>query len=364
MNLSASGFQPPGSMWAHGRERGGHMIFKCKNCGGNTVYSPEKHSMYCPYCDSLGSAERTDESLGGITICPNCGGEIGLEAHTSATRCPSCDCYLILNERVEGAYAPKMIIPFQLGKETCKNSIREKFKKFRFAPTDFLSEARLNEMQGVYVPFWFYDYDTHWDFQAEGTKMRSWTSGSTEYTETTVYDVRRDMNIQFSQIPVDASVQMPDDVMDLVEPFDYKQMIDFNPEFMSGFYAEKYNMSADEIEERARKKMTDDAEQLLKNSHSQYSSIKVLHKDLQQRINSSDYGLLPVWKYIYKYNGMDFPFYVNGQTGKIVGTPPISAKKVKVYTGTLWAGLTVILILVQLLGSSIGRLFDLLIRGL
>ena len=327
------------------------MIFKCKNCGGNTVYSPEKHNMYCPYCDSVGSSERTDESLGEITICPSCGGEVKLETHTSATQCPSCDSYLILNERVEGAYAPKTIIPFQMGKETCKNSIREKFKKFRFAPTDFLSEAKLNEMQGIYVPFWFYDYDTRWDFQAEGTKIRSWTSGNTQYTETSIYDVRRDMEIQFSQIPVDASVQMPDDVMDLVEPFDYKQMIDFNPEYMSGFYAEKYNMLSDAVEDRAKKKMSDDAEQLLKNSYSGYSSVKVLHKDLQLRDSKSDYGLLPVWRYIYQYNSTDYPFYVNGQTGKIVGNPPISSKKVWAYTGTLWACLTAVLVLIQVIGS-------------
>lgn len=25
------------------------MIFKCKNCGGNSVYSPEKKMMYCPF---------------------------------------------------------------------------------------------------------------------------------------------------------------------------------------------------------------------------------------------------------------------------------------------------------------------------
>ena len=319
------------------------MIFKCKNCGGNVVYNPEKHSMFCPFCDSENSEERTDESLGELTICPNCGGEVKLQEHTSAVQCPSCDCYLILNERVEGAYAPKTIIPFQLGKETCKQSVREKFKKFLFAPTDFLSEARLNEMQGVYVPFWFYDYDVRWDFQGEGTKVRSWTSGNTQYTETSYYNVVRDMDIQFRKIPVDASIQMPDDVMDLVEPFNYAQLVEFTPEYMSGFYAEKYNMPADAVEDRARKKMTDDADQLLKDSYSSgYSSVKVQHRDLQMRDRQSDYGLLPVWKYIYTYNGKSYPFYVNGQTGKIVGNPPVSMKKLWAYTGTLWVCLMAI----------------------
>ena len=323
------------------------MIFKCKNCGGNAVYHPEKHSMFCPFCDSENSAERTDENLGELTICPNCGGEVKVQEHTSATQCPSCDCYLIFNERVEGVFAPKSIIPFQLSKETCKRSIREKFKKFLFAPTDFLDEARLNEIQGVYVPYWFYDYDTHWDFQAEGTKIRSWTSGDTQYTETSYYDIVRDMDIRFQKIPVDASVQMPDDVMDLMEPFNYGQLEDFNPEYMSGFYAEKYNMPSDAVEERARKKMTNDADRMLVDSYSGYSSVKVKRRDLQLRDSRSDYGLLPVWKYIYTYQGNKYPFYMNGQTGKIVGNPPVSMKKLWAYTGTIWACMWVIIMLLR-----------------
>lgn len=323
------------------------MIFKCKNCGGNVVYHPEKAVMYCPFCESEKSEERTDESLGDLTVCPNCGGEVRIKEHTSAMQCPSCDCYLIFNERVEGEYAPKSIIPFRLGKETCKRSLRDKFQKFIFAPIDFLSEARLNEIEGIYVPFWFYDYNARWDFQAEGKKVRTWTSGDTEYTETSYYDVRRDMDIQFQKIPADASVEMPDDVMDLVEPFDYGQLVAFTPEYMSGFNAEKYNMLANVVEPRARKKMTDAADQLLNGSYSGYSSVKVLRKDLQLKDNKSDYGLLPVWKYLYKYEGNEYPFYINGQTGKIVGIPPISKKKVWVYAGTLWACLMAIFAIIH-----------------
>lgn len=33
------------------------MIYKCRNCGANAVYSPEKGTMYCPYCDSQDSEE-------------------------------------------------------------------------------------------------------------------------------------------------------------------------------------------------------------------------------------------------------------------------------------------------------------------
>lgn len=319
------------------------MIFKCKNCGGNVVYSPEKHEMFCPFCDSEKSEERKDYQQGEITICPNCGGEMTVQEHTSAMQCPYCDNYLIFNERVEGEYEPKLIIPFQIGKENCKKSIREKFKKCVFAPTDFLSEVRLNSMQGTYVPYWFYDYDANCDYQGEGTKIRSWTTGNMQYTETSYYSIRRDMDLNFRKIPVDASVQMPDDVMDLMEPFNYEQLEAFKPEYMSGFLAEKYNMTSDLVESRAKQKMNEDAAQMLKDSYAGYSSVRTMKQNITVNNSEVNYGLLPVWKYMYKYKEQDYPFYVNGQTGKIVGTAPVSKAKVWAYAGTLWACLTLTL---------------------
>jgi len=327
------------------------MFFKCKNCGGNVVYSPEKHTMFCPFCDSEKSEQRTEGSSPEITICPNCTGEIPVEEHTSATQCPYCESYLIFNSRVEGEYAPDLIIPFQMGKETCKKSIREKFKKNLFAPTDFLSEVRLNGMQGVYVPYWFYDYDTHCVFEGEGTKVRSWTTGNTRYTETSYYAINRDLDINFEKIPVDASNDMPDEVMDQMEPYNYKQLEAFKPEYMSGFYAEKYNVKSDEVETRARTKMNKDATAMLQESYAGYNSVRTARQEVQVESATHNYGLLPVWKYMYTYGGKDYPFYVNGQTGKIIGNAPISKKKVWAYTGTLWACLAAILTMLPLLMS-------------
>lgn len=313
------------------------------------IYSPERHGMYCPFCESAESGERTEAQTESLTLCPNCGGEVPVQEHTSATQCPYCDSYLIFNERVEGKYAPAMMIPFQMGKETCKQSLRDKFRKCLFAPTDFLSEMRLNSIQGIYVPYWFYDYDADCRFQGEGTKVRVWRSGDTEYRETSYYAIDRSMEIHFEKIPEDASEQMPDDVMDLVAPFNYNQMTDFQPQYMSGFYGEKYNMTSDVLEERARKLMNRDAGKMLQESYAGYNTVMTVRQDISVKDAKATYGLLPVWKYIYHYKDREYPFYVNGQTGKIVGTAPFSGRKFAVYVGTLWGCLTAVLALLQIL---------------
>ena len=230
--------------------RDGKMIFKCKNCGGNAIYSPEHKGMYCPYCESEKSEERKYD-LYNITACPDCGGELTIEEHTSALRCPFCENSIILNERVEGEFLPKMLIPFKYSKNMVKKLLKDKFKKCIFAPTDFLSEAKLNSMRGQYIPFWMFDYNAHGVLQGEGIKVRSWRSGNTEYTEHSYYNVIRDMSIDYQNIPADASVAMADDIMNLMEPYAYEEMVAFQPEYMSGFDGEKYNMASELVEERA-----------------------------------------------------------------------------------------------------------------
>ena len=320
------------------------MIFKCKNCGGNTVYSPEKRKMVCPFCDSEENYVRKDkETSYGMEVCPECGGQIPVEQFDSAMKCPYCDNSVIFNERVEGEYLPKFVIPFELGKENCKALIREKFKKFTFAPSDFLSDARLDTTQGVYVPFWFYDYNTNAVFEGEGTKVRSWVSGSYRYTETSYYAVYRDMDIPFEKFPADASIKMPDEIMDLMEPYTYSKLKDFRPEYLSGFNAEYYNMPAEEVEGRARKKMESDAAAILNGTISGYASLLKTSHSTRVLDRKTAYGLMPVWRYVYQYKNQDYPFYVNGETGKIIGTAPLSKGKVWVYSLTLWFLLTVIL---------------------
>lgn len=325
------------------------MVFKCKNCNGNVVYSPEKHTMFCPYCDSQDSEEQKESTMSEINICPDCNGVIQLTEHTAATKCPYCGDYVVLNSRVEGEFTPKWIIPFKMGKEGCKKLLQKRFKKVVFAPTDFLSETKLKTIEGTYVPYWMYDYDTNCEFQGRGSKVRTWTEGNIEYKETKYYDVYRNFDLKFRNVPADASESMPDSVMDLVEPFQYKELENFQPKFLSGFLAEKYNMTSDVVEQRARTKMEHDAESILKESYQGYDHMQIIDRDVRASKGAVDYGLLPVWRYEYKYKDKDYPFYVNGQTGKIVGEVPISKGKVCGYSFTLWGSLTLLLLLVNII---------------
>lgn len=315
------------------------MIFKCKNCGGNVVYEPSRGRMYCPHCESEDSEDMIRG--GSLTQCVNCGAPVDVRQYISASRCEHCGSYIVFDERVEGVYEPHMILPFRINKDNAVAMMEKEFKKRIFTPSDFMSTKSIREMVGIYVPFWLYDYKASYDFMGEGTKVRSWTNGDTEYIETSYYEVIRKMDADFDKIPVDASNAMEDGVMDLMEPYDYQQFQDFAPKCMSGFYGEIYNQGAAELEYRAQDKARSASEEMMSASFMEYDSMKPLKKDLNLERGSVKYALMPVWQYLYRYKDKEYQFHVNGQTGKVIGITPVSKGKVLAYGASVFVLVTV-----------------------
>lgn len=62
-------------------------------------------------------------------------------------------------------------------------------------------------------------------------------------TTTKHYEVHRKGTAKYVNIPTDASSAMPDDLMDSIEPYDYKEMTKFEMEYLPGYLADKYDVS-------------------------------------------------------------------------------------------------------------------------
>ena len=146
------------------------MIYKCRNCGGNSVYNPVTGSMYCPHCES----EESQEKIAGVGLmqCGNCGAPLEAGEHTSAMKCPNCGSYHIFEERIEGEYTPHLVLPFKVSKEQAVAAIKAEFKKRFFTPKEYMSYASISKMEGAYVPFFVYDIHSDIHYNAIGTKER------------------------------------------------------------------------------------------------------------------------------------------------------------------------------------------------
>ena len=310
------------------------MIYKCKNCDGNMIYHVEERKLFCTYCNSFDTEKLIDCS--DISVCDSCGGKIAVGQYDSAGKCPYCSQYIIYKGRVEGEYKPSKILPFKVGKGQAKTMIRIEYQKKLYAPKSFLSEASLEKMEGIYVPFWLYNINADFNFHGTGYRERIVSDDNMLCKEISCFDVYRKFDAAFRRIPVDASIKMPDNIMDMMEPYDYSELEVFEPKYISGFFAEIYSDDVKKCEERALGKIVRDSQKLLDKELSNFIRVIPIESDIKMKNKGEDFVLLPVWKYLYSYRGTEYEYYVNGQTGKVIGEAPISIGKRIAYGSTVF----------------------------
>jgi len=259
--------------------------------------------------------------------CPSCGAELICDETTAATSCPYCGNPTVIQGQFSGILKPDYILPFKLSKEDAIKALKKHYLKKPLLPSNFSKANHLEEIKGVYVPFWMYDGKADGSVQFHAVKVHVYTSGDYEITETSHYDVSRKGSIAFEKIPVDASSKMPDDYMDSIEPYDYSDLKPFSTAYLPGFLADKYDVSVEESRERADIRCAGSLVNALRDTVKGYTSCDETDRNIKLTRGKVHYALLPVWILNTKWDGKDFLFTMNGQTGKIVGNLPVSTKR-------------------------------------
>ena len=133
--------------------------------------------------------------------------------------------------------------------------------------------------------------------------------------------------MSFDKIPADASSKMPDAHMDAIEPFDYSELKPFSNAYLPGFLADKYDVKPEDCYARVDLRAQNTAEELIVGTVSGYSSCTPESRQISVRRTRTSYALLPVWLLATKYDGKNYLFAMNGQTGKLIGDLPVSKGK-------------------------------------
>ncbi|MDF2908132.1 MAG: ydjG, partial [Herbinix sp.] len=260
--------------------------------------------------------------------CNNCGAVLITEANTSATTCSFCGAGVVLSDRLTGNLAPAKVVPFTISKEQAQEAFKKWCKKGRLTPSDFMTADRIKNITGLYVPFWLYDMNGRGEAEATCTRVRTYSDANWIYTETKYYNVYRKVDLNYSRIPCDASRKMEDGMMDKLEPYQYNNLKDFNMPYLAGYIAEKYDFTDEDMLPRIRQRVGDYVDNYISSTINGYSSVMYHRKDINIRKRQADYTLLPVWMVCYDYKKAEHIFAMNGQTGKIVGKPPLSKAKI------------------------------------
>ena len=325
--------------------------YKCPSCGGSIEWNTSLQKLKCPYCDTefnqsvLQSYEedlmedtedemeweekpQTQWQVGEtddirVFSCESCGGEIIGDKDIGATSCPYCGNAVVLPSAFKGDLRPDYIIPFKLDKNAAKEGLKKHLRGKRLLPRIFTNENHIDEIKGIYVPFWLFDAEADAHARFHATSSNSWMDAKYTCTETRHFSLSRNGRIKFEHVAIDGSSKMDDAMMESIEPFDFQDAVPFRTGYLAGFMADCYDVTADQSIGRANERIRKSTEQILKDSVSGYETARPESMSIHLRNSKATYALYPIWLLNTTWKGKVYTFAMNGQTGKFIGDLPV-----------------------------------------
>lgn len=337
--------------------------YRCANCGAPLGWDAANRIWKCGYCDAqftleemkagepqTGAEPEAPEAVrpqaDGKTTeraqtdaepeappmrayrCSYCGAEMLTDPNTIASVCVYCGSPIVAEDGLTRQFRPRYVIPF----ERTKQQARETYLSFirrPFTPDEFLTDAHLEKIQGVYLPFWLYNAQVSGRMEWDCERIRLHRSGSLEITEHDVYHVTRSGSQSFTHVPVDASRKADNAMMDSIEPFDFGKLKPFEMPYLAGFLAERYDEDDSTCYARAKERIVGTVERTLEDAVRGYDTRRVQNKDIRLVQCSAEYALLPVWLLYAQYRGKTYRFAMNGESGAMCGEIPVDPRKMR-----------------------------------
>ena len=258
--------------------------------------------------------------------CPNCGAQVIADATTAATHCPYCGNVVVMEGQLSGDFKPDYLIPFQIDKDEAVAGFKKYITTEKYVPKVFSAQDHPEDIKGVYVPFWLFDADVDVDAWFDAENVRMWADRDYEYVETEYYELHRAGRIAMRHVPVDGSRKMLDELMESIEPYDFSKAVPFQTAYLAGYLADRYDVGYAECADRANGRMKTSAMESIRATTHSYNRVSVRQENFDWKHAKITYALYPVWLLQTSWQGKNYLFAMNGQTGKFVGDLPLDHK--------------------------------------
>jgi DNA-directed RNA polymerase subunit RPC12/RpoP len=335
----------------------------CPSCGADLAFDPESAGLVCPYCGTkvaiVASAERIEErpyeeflhptagqlevlAAGALEVtCQRCGATVTFTPPEVAGECSFCGSTIVAQPKVaDPIVGPESVLPFAITQQQATAAFKAWLAGLWFAPNALKRLARHESIDGVYLPFWTYDADTVSDYRGERGEYYYVTETYTETDsqgrqETKTRQVRHTrwysasgrVARAFDDVLVPATTSVSRSRLDSLQPWDLARLRPYEPAFLAGFKAQRYQVDLAAGLELAKQVMApvivQDAaadiggdEQRVHEVATEYSSITFKHL------------LLPVYLGAYRFKEKSYQVMVNAQTGEVQGDRPYSPWKI------------------------------------
>lgn len=355
--------------------------FPCTGCGAKLSFAPGTRSLKCEYCGTANEFAQDDSRIEELDFqtylkalegkmeaqeveqvkCDKCGAEQSMVGGLFAGHCTFCGAAIVSKSYASRRIKPKSIVPFQVDKARAVEGFRRWVGGLWLAPGDLKKYAQSDAgLTGVYLPYWTYDCQTASDYAGErGDDYYTTETYTTQDSSgRSVTQTRRVKHTRWTpasghverfhdDVLVMATKTLPANITDSVMRFNLKGLVPYQPEFVSGFQAEAYQVTLKDgfpiakqsIDEAVRELIRRDIggdQQRIHSVSTRYADVKFKHV------------LLPAWISAYRYRDKVYRFLINGQTGEVSGESPKSWWKI----AFLVLGILVVLFVILIAGGK------------
>ncbi len=329
----------------------------CPSCGSQLSYSAEHKMIACNYCGyreeiDNSSDEVVEQSLheavervqdfvpedAGKKVfdCQNCGAKFMVESDKVNVSCGFCGSRNVNLEAYNHQYVkPIGIIPFYISRDEAAQRFKEWIRRGIFHPNKLKKLAAVEDLHGLYIPFWTYDAQTEskWSGEAgfyyyETKRVRVNGQMQTKQVQKVRWTYRKGhLSHFFDDILVIASGGLEQRQVERILPFRMEEIVNFDPRLLVGWEAEVYSLEVDDGYQHADRIM----DQKIRNMCSAQlggDTQRNLHVQSSKTDQTFKHIILPLWLCSYSYNNKTYRFTINGQTGKVHGQKPLSWIKI------------------------------------
>ena len=336
------------------------MAFRCSNCNGNIVFDPESQMMQCQHCGTVLNPEsfQVRDEANSSFICQNCGAELESTEDSYVGFCPYCGGQSVLYNGISDAGHPDGLLPFRVSKEQCQEIYTGYLKRIPCVPKALKEKGQVEKFVGVYTPWYAY----HADIKTIRIPTKMVTKNTSRYTEYAHNMTEVGINGFYEGAPFDGSSYLDDDIAQGILPFNIKNERNYNPAFISGFYADAADVGESTYLTDAQDRMKND---VIAKVDGDILRKENLTKDFtsndQVALEAGNTGfrkvMYPLWFLTYRTGDRLAYGVVNGDTGSIVSDIPVDMRSFWAMVGV---AAVVLFALLELLVQPVAQLVTIL----
>ena len=325
------------------------VFIKCDGCGSNMTFDPLSQTLKCDYCGNqqdfkkdaevkeleIEQAFLQDVSWRDETTayrCENCGAKFVIGVGESAVSCPYCSTSHIVKTEDLAGIKPSAVYPFLIDKAGAASASKKWAKKRLFAPSAFKKNLKEDNVQGLYLPCFTFDSQTHSAYEGRLGKRKTRTvrrNGKT-YTETYISwrRVSGTFDLFFDDILITAGDTSQAE-LNKIDDCKRDTLCVYEKKFLAGFTAGHYTREIKACWGDAKKVMDANLRQAIV-SHYNCDVIDYLNVSTQHQNVTYKYLLLPVYRLNYRFKKKEYPVLVNGNSSRVTGKAPVSPLRVAI----------------------------------